>query len=38
VPAGAHLVLVGDVDQLPSVGAGEVLRDVLAADPIPGSG
>src|SRR5207248_7505415 len=26
VPPGAHLLLVGDVDQLPSVGAGEVLR------------
>jgi len=31
VPSGAHLLLVGDVDQLPSVGAGEVLRDLLAA-------
>ncbi|MEU3993906.1 AAA family ATPase [Streptomyces platensis] len=30
VPPGAHLLLVGDVDQLPSVGAGEVLRDLLA--------
>jgi exodeoxyribonuclease V alpha subunit len=27
---GTHLLLVGDVDQLPSVGAGEVLRDLLA--------
>ncbi|MBA3489206.1 MAG: AAA family ATPase, partial [Longispora sp.] len=35
VAPGAHLLLVGDVDQLPSVGAGEVLRDVLAADSIP---
>jgi exodeoxyribonuclease V alpha subunit len=35
VPPGGHLLLVGDVDQLPSVGAGEVLRDVLAADAIP---
>ncbi|RSM70248.1 ATP-dependent RecD-like DNA helicase [Actinoplanes sp. ATCC 53533] len=35
VPPGAHLLLVGDVDQLPSVGAGEVLRDLLAADSIP---
>jgi exodeoxyribonuclease V alpha subunit len=35
VPPGAHLLLVGDVDQLPSVGAGEVLRDVLAAEAIP---
>ncbi|WP_372503936.1 SF1B family DNA helicase RecD2 [Actinomadura rupiterrae] len=32
VPPGAHLLLVGDVDQLPSVGAGEVLADLLAAD------
>jgi exodeoxyribonuclease V alpha subunit len=35
VPEGAHLLLVGDVDQLPSVGAGEVLRDLLAAERIP---
>ena len=31
VPAGAHLLLVGDIDQLPSVGAGNVLRDIIAA-------
>ncbi|GAA3062229.1 ATP-dependent RecD-like DNA helicase [Streptomyces olivoverticillatus] len=36
VAPGAHLLLVGDVDQLPSVGAGEVLRDLLAPDgPVP---
>ena len=35
IPEGAHLLLVGDVDQLPSVGAGEVLRDLLAAGTIP---
>ncbi|MGH3417665.1 MAG: SF1B family DNA helicase RecD2, partial [Actinocrinis sp.] len=35
VAPGAHLLLVGDVDQLPSVGAGEVLRDLLDAEPIP---
>jgi exodeoxyribonuclease V alpha subunit len=35
IPDGAHLLLVGDVDQLPSVGAGEVLRDLLAANIIP---
>jgi exodeoxyribonuclease V alpha subunit len=35
IPSGAHLLLVGDVDQLPSVGAGEVLRDLLAAPAIP---
>ncbi len=29
---GTHLLLVGDVDQLPSVGAGDVLRDVIASD------
>lgn len=27
----AHLLLVGDIDQLPSVGAGNVLRDVIAS-------
>jgi exodeoxyribonuclease V alpha subunit len=32
---GAHLLLVGDVDQLPSVGAGDVLRDVIASDLVP---
>ncbi|WP_051969565.1 SF1B family DNA helicase RecD2 [Kitasatospora azatica] len=36
VAPGAHLLFVGDVDQLPSVGAGEVLRDLLAdRGPIP---
>ncbi|MEV6328453.1 ATP-dependent RecD-like DNA helicase [Streptomyces sp. NPDC051909] len=36
VAPGAHLLLVGDVDQLPSVGAGEVLGDLLApGSPVP---
>lgn len=36
VPPGAHLLFVGDVDQLPSVGAGEVLRDLLTpGGPVP---
>jgi exodeoxyribonuclease V alpha subunit len=35
VAPGAHLLFVGDVDQLPSVGAGEVLRDLLNAETIP---
>ncbi|HZU58221.1 MAG TPA: ATP-dependent RecD-like DNA helicase [Actinocrinis sp.] len=35
IAPGTHLLLVGDVDQLPSVGAGEVLRDLLDAEPIP---
>ena len=29
VPDGTRLVMVGDADQLPPVGAGEVLRDVI---------
>ncbi len=32
---GAHLLLVGDVDQLPSVGAGDVLRQIIASGRIP---
>jgi exodeoxyribonuclease V alpha subunit len=32
---GTHLLLVGDVDQLPSVGAGDVLRDIIKSDSIP---
>lgn len=31
LPRDARLVLVGDVDQLPSIGAGAVLRDVIAS-------
>jgi exodeoxyribonuclease V alpha subunit len=29
LPARASLILVGDVDQLPSVGPGTVLRDII---------
>ena len=32
LPLTAHLLLVGDVDQLPSVGAGNVLCDVIESD------
>jgi len=35
VADGTHLVLVGDVDQLPSVGAGAFLRDVIQSDVVP---
>ena len=32
---GTRLILVGDADQLPSVGAGNVLRDLLESDILP---
>ncbi len=35
VPEGMRLILVGDVDQLPSVGAGNVLRDVIDSGVFP---
>jgi exodeoxyribonuclease V alpha subunit len=35
VPVRASLVLVGDVDQLPSVGAGNVLRDIIDSGFVP---
>jgi exodeoxyribonuclease V alpha subunit len=35
VPERACVVLVGDVDQLPSVGPGSVLKDVIASQVVP---
>ncbi|MBQ6735309.1 MAG: ATP-dependent RecD-like DNA helicase [Lachnospiraceae bacterium] len=35
VPPGAHLVLVGDAAQLPSVGPGQVLRDLIDSGRFP---
>jgi exodeoxyribonuclease V alpha subunit len=35
VPSRAHLLLVGDIDQLPSVGAGNVLKDLIATEHVP---
>ncbi len=35
VPSRAHLLLVGDTDQLPSVGAGNVLKDLIATGRVP---
>lgn len=35
VPSPAHLLLVGDIDQLPSVGAGNVLRDIIDSGKFP---
>ncbi len=32
---GAHVILVGDVDQLPAVGPGSVLKDILRSGVIP---
>jgi exodeoxyribonuclease V alpha subunit len=36
VPSRAHVLLVGDIDQLPSVGAGNVLKDLIAVGPAAG--
>ena len=35
IPEHMRLILVGDIDQLPSVGAGNVLRDIIDSDMIP---
>lgn len=35
VMPGTRLILVGDVDQLPSVGPGQVLRDIMAGGVFP---
>lgn len=35
VPEHMTLIMVGDTDQLPSVGAGNVLKDIIASDRIP---
>lgn len=35
LPDGARLILVGDVDQLPSVGPGAVLHDVIESQTVP---
>ena len=35
LPEGAALLLVGDVDQLPSVGPGQVLADIIASGAVP---
>ena len=35
LPTTMRLVLVGDIDQLPSVGAGNVLRDIIDSGVIP---
>lgn len=35
LPMGCRLIMVGDVDQLPPVGAGNVLQDLIASGRIP---
>jgi exodeoxyribonuclease V alpha subunit len=35
VPDGAALLIVGDIDQLPSVGPGQVLADVISSGAVP---
>lgn len=35
IPANMRLIMVGDIDQLPSVGAGNVLRDIIDSKKIP---
>ena len=32
IPEGSKIILVGDVDQLPSVGAGQVLKDMIESN------
>lgn len=32
IKVGSHLILVGDTDQLPSVGAGNVLKDIISSN------
>ena len=35
IPDGAIILFVGDIDQLPSVGAGKVLKDIIESGKIP---
>jgi len=35
LPAHATLIMVGDIDQLPSIGPGNVLRDLISSGAIP---
>lgn len=35
IPNTCHLLLVGDIDQLPSVGSGNVLKDIIDCQRIP---
>jgi exodeoxyribonuclease V alpha subunit len=35
IPSSAGLLIVGDIDQLPSVGPGQVLADIISAGAVP---
>lgn len=35
IPVGSRLIMVGDVNQLPSVGPGSVLKDMIGSERIP---
>ena len=35
VPENAQVLFIGDFDQLPSVGAGNVLKDIIASEAVP---
>lgn len=35
IPVGTRLIMVGDVNQLPSVGPGSVLKDIIASGAFP---
>ena len=35
IPSDAQVLIVGDIDQLPSVGPGMVLRDLIASEQLP---
>jgi exodeoxyribonuclease V alpha subunit len=35
IPDSMHVVLVGDINQLPSVGPGQILRDIIESNVVP---